>query len=67
MELLIKGMSCGHCERAVEKVPAAQPGVRAVQEVSASRGIARLEGDAAPEALAHALRVEGYELVASHG
>lgn len=67
MELVIKGMNCGHCERAVEAVLAAQPGISAVRDVDATRGAARVTGTVERAALAEALRAEGYELVDRHG
>jgi copper chaperone len=55
--LRIDGMSCDHCVRAVRQALEAVPGVtRAEVEV----GAARVEGEAAPEALLAAVDAEGY-------
>jgi copper chaperone len=55
--LRIDGMSCDHCVRAVKQALEAVPGVtHAEVEV----GAARVEGEAAPEALLAAVDAEGY-------
>lgn len=62
IELKIEGMSCDHCVRAVTKALAEVPGVTRVVEVSLDRGVAIVEGEAALEQLAAAVREEGYQV-----
>lgn len=59
--LVVSGMTCGHCERAVEEALAAVPGVERVVSVSRGAGEAVVEGSAQPEALVRAVAEEGYE------
>jgi copper chaperone len=59
----IKGMTCGHCVRTVEKALARLPGVTAVCEVRVGEAV--IEGSATEEEVTAALRGEGYEARAS--
>jgi copper chaperone CopZ len=62
VELMLKGMSCGHCVAAVRKRLAGIPGVSAVEvTLDPPRAVATIDPDAvAPEALAAAATDEGY-------
>jgi copper chaperone len=60
IELKVSGMSCQHCSGAVAKALEAVPGVSQV-EVDLETGLARVEGDAAPDALVRAVTGAGYE------
>jgi copper chaperone len=62
IELKIEGMSCDHCVRAVTKALTEVPGVTRVVEVSLERGEATVDGEAAFEQLAAAVREEGYQV-----
>ena len=62
IKLKIAGMSCNHCVRAVTKALAAVPGVTRVVEVSLERGEAIVDGEAAFEQLAAAIREAGYQV-----
>ena len=62
IELKIEGMSCDHCVRAVTKALTKVPGVTRVVEVSLDRGEAIVDGEAAFEQLAAAVREEGYQV-----
>jgi copper chaperone len=64
IELKIEGMSCDHCVRAVTKALTKVPGVTRVVEVSLERGEATVDGEAAFEQLAAAVREEGYQVEA---
>ncbi|RDI95367.1 heavy metal-binding protein [Meiothermus sp. QL-1] len=57
--LEIEGMSCQNCVRHVMEALKRVPGVVRV-EVSLEPGQARVEGQAAPEALVRAVEEEGY-------
>jgi copper chaperone len=61
INLLIEGMSCGHCVAAVRKALSAVPGVKEVTEVDLERGRARIEGNADPRRLIAAIEEEGYQ------
>lgn len=63
-ELEIRGMTCGHCVRAVEEALTAVAGVR---KAEVSLGRARVEADdgVTREALAAALAEESYEVVSA--
>jgi len=61
IRLRVRGMTCGHCERAVEKALAAVAGVTRVVEVDRERGLAVIEGTPDVAALVEAVREEGYE------
>lgn len=59
-KLIVTGMTCGHCEKAVEKALAEVPGVERVLKVSRTEQEVVLEGDADPRALIAAIEEEGY-------
>ena len=60
--LNVRGMTCGHCESAVERALADVPGVTRVVKVSREESVAVVEGEADPAALLEAVREEGYEV-----
>ncbi len=60
IELEVNGMSCTHCERAVQQALAGVPGVEAVT-VDQAAGRASVEGNPDTEALLAAVAAEGYE------
>ncbi|GAB4360916.1 MAG: heavy-metal-associated domain-containing protein [Gammaproteobacteria bacterium] len=60
IELKVTGMTCGHCENAVNKALAAVPGVTRVVEVSREKEKVVVEGDADLQALIDAIKEEGY-------
>jgi copper chaperone len=57
----IKGMTCAHCVRAVERALAKVPRVIAVHAVDLERGEARIEGSPDEHMVIAAVRDEGYE------
>ena len=61
VDLAIKGMSCGHCVKAVQSALAAVPGV-AVKDVRIGHATVEVEGGSArAEALVGAVDEAGYE------
>lgn len=63
VRLAVGGMSCSHCQQAVEKALKNQDGVRSAT-VHLDEGAAEVEYDDArvsPEQMAAAIRDEGYE------
>lgn len=60
IELNISGMSCTHCERAVQQALASVPGVENVA-VDQATGRASVEGNPDTQALLAAVAAEGYE------
>lgn len=58
-ELTVSGMTCGHCEKAVEGALKGVPGVQNVR-VDLQAGKATVEGEADPQALVQAVTEEGY-------
>lgn len=58
-ELTVTGMSCGHCEKAVQSALKSVPGVQDVQ-VDLQGGRATVQGEADPQALIAAVTEEGY-------
>lgn len=58
-ELTVNGMTCGHCEKAVQTALQNVPGVQAVR-VDLKGGSATVQGDADPQALIAAVTEEGY-------
>jgi copper chaperone len=60
IEVLIDGMTCSHCQRAVENAIAALPGVNDVR-VDLQHGKATIHGFVSDEALLRAIRNEGYD------
>lgn len=61
IQLKITGMNCQHCVRAVSEALSAVPGVSAVPSVDLNSGVARVEGDAAAQALIEAVVAAGYQ------
>lgn len=61
IELQVTGMTCGHCENAVNKALAALPGVTRVVKVSRDEERVVVEGDADVQALIAAIEEEGYD------
>lgn len=59
MQVAIKGMTCGHCVKAVRRALESLPNATAI-DVSLENGKATLEG-AEPSAVLAAIRDEGYE------
>jgi copper chaperone len=57
----IKGMTCDHCVRAVERALAKVPGVAGVRWVDLDRGVAQIEGSPDEQAVLTAVRDEGYQ------
>lgn len=57
----IKGMTCGHCVRAVTEALQGVPGVEQVLEVKLQPGSAKVQGTADPAALVKAVEDEGYK------
>jgi copper chaperone len=57
----IKGMTCGHCVKAVERALKKVPGVAAVHGVDLAQGKATLDGSPDEAAVVAAIREEGYE------
>lgn len=60
INLKVEGMTCGHCESAVEKALNAVPGVNRVVRVSRDNEEAVVEGSPDPKALVAAVEEEGY-------
>lgn len=56
----IKGMTCGHCVKAVTAALGAVPGIENVLEVNLRAGTATLQGAADPAVLVKAVEDEGY-------
>ena len=61
IRLRVDGMTCGHCEQAVEKALLAVPGVQRVVRVCREEREAVIEGSPNVEALVRAVQNEGYE------
>lgn len=61
--LTVQGMTCGHCEKAVSTaITALDP--QAVVQIDRSTGKVEIESTHSEQALAAAIREEGYEVVA---
>ena len=60
IELKVTGMTCGHCEAAVNKALADVPGVAQVVKVSRNEERVIVDGDADVAALIAAIEEEGY-------
>jgi copper chaperone len=60
VKLKVTGMTCGHCESAVQKALARVPGVSKVVRVDRRSGAAEVEGTPDPQALIGAVEGEGY-------
>lgn len=61
IRLKVTGMTCEHCEKAVERALAGVAGVDRVVAVDRGRGEAVVEGRAGEDALLAAVREEGYQ------
>ena len=62
ISLKIDGMTCGGCKAAVERILAAQPGVKAASvDLENGRALVTAADGVAPEALADAIEDAGYE------
>lgn len=59
VEIQVTGMSCQHCVGAVTRALESVPGVAGVQ-VDLGSGLARVHGDADPEALVRSVIDAGY-------
>jgi copper chaperone len=60
VEVSVEGMTCAHCQRAVQNAIAALPGVNEVHvDLRANKAI--VHGRVEEEALIRAIRNEGYE------
>jgi copper chaperone len=57
----IKGMTCGHCVKAVTKALGKVPGVASVQGVDLASGRAVIEGTPEEQAVIAAIQDEGYQ------
>lgn len=60
LKLRVTGMTCGHCEKAVEEALAEVPGVSRVVKVSRADEEVVVEGEAESGALIEAIEEEGY-------
>jgi copper chaperone len=64
MEIIVKGMSCGHCAAAVTKALEALPGVSQVQvDVASGRVTFASANPVSQEDLARVIKAAGYELI----
>ena len=61
IKLKVTGMTCEHCEKAVERALSQVAGVDQVVEVDREREVAVVEGRPEEGALLAAVREEGYE------
>ena len=61
IKLKVTGMTCGHCEQAVNKALSAVPGVERVVEVDRNKELAVVEGQADTAVLIAAIAGEGYQ------
>lgn len=60
--LKIEGMTCAGCKASVERVLAAQPGVRqAAVDLAEGRAVVNADDGVAPQALADAVEDAGYD------
>jgi copper chaperone CopZ len=63
MEIMVKGMSCGHCAAAVTKALEALPGVSEVKvDLATGRVSFASDNPISPEELSRAITAAGYEL-----
>lgn len=60
VEIKVTGMTCGHCESAVDKALSALPGVTRVVKVSRQEERVVVEGNPDVQALIEAIEEEGY-------
>ena len=58
-DLIVSGMTCGHCQTAVTQALKAVPGVENVN-VDLQSGMAQVQGQADQQALIAAVKEEGY-------
>jgi copper chaperone len=58
-ELAVDGMTCAHCQRAVEQCIAGLPGTQSVQ-IDLRAGRAVVVGELHEQSLLHAIENEGY-------
>ncbi len=64
MEIMVKGMSCGHCAAAVTKALGALPGVSQVQvDLGTGRVIFENANPIPKEELARVIKAAGYDMV----
>ena len=61
IRIKVNGMTCGHCEAAVEKALAEVVGVTRVVEVDREKSLAVVQGTPDVAAVLEAIREEGYE------
>ena len=59
----VKGMTCGHCERAIVHA-VREVDTEAVVKVDLATGRVDVESDRSRDAIANAIREEGYEVAA---
>ena len=64
-EFEVEGMTCGHCQRAVEQCIAALPGTQSVH-VDLRAGTAIVVGDLPCQDILHAIENEGYQARETH-
>lgn len=60
IELKVTGMSCEHCVRAVKEALEGVAGVTGIKTLDLESGLALVEGQVDPGALAAAVKVVGY-------
>ena len=60
VEIKVTGMTCGHCESAVDKALSTLPGVTRVVKVSREEELVVVEGNPDVQALIAAIEEEGY-------
>lgn len=65
-ELLVSGMTCGHCRAAVETALKDVPGVTAAK-VDLEHGKASVEGNVQLQSLVEAVEEAGYEAISAGG
>ncbi len=64
MEIIVKGMSCGHCAAAVTRALEALPGVSGVQvDLTSGRVTFSSADPVSMEEVAQVIKAAGYELV----
>lgn len=63
-ELLINGMSCGHCSMRVEKALNGIAGVHATVDLASKIARVHIDGEVTDDALKQAVKQAGYEVVA---
>lgn len=60
-KLIVEGMSCGHCVKAVTEALEGVSGVESVVEVSLEKGEATVQGAAEVAALVAAIEEKGFD------